>query len=53
MEYNEVYCSNCKKVIGRYNRKYYSEEKLGEFLKANHFFHIKNGHQISIRVYTD
>jgi len=53
MEYNEVYCANCKRVIGRYNKKYYTEDRLGEFLKANHSFHIKNGHQIRIRKFVD
>ena len=30
MEFREIYCSNCKKILGRYNIKFYSEDKIGE-----------------------
>ena len=33
MEFREVYCLNCKKVLGRYNSKFYSEEKIETLLK--------------------
>ena len=49
MEFKEVYCKNCKKVVGRYNIKFYSDEKINELLKTTHFAHIREGHQISIR----
>ena len=49
MEFKEVYCKNCKKVIGRYNIKFYNDEKINELLKTTHSTHIKNGHQVSIR----
>ncbi len=49
MEFNEVYCSNCKKVLGTYNAKFYSEDKINELVNLTHVTHIRNGHQVSIR----
>lgn len=49
MEFNEIYCNSCKKVIGRYNVKFYTEEKIGELMKTNHASHVRNGHQVIIR----
>ena len=49
MEFREVYCSNCKQVLGRYNTKFYSEEKIGELVNITHSSHIRNGHQVNIR----
>ncbi|MCV0393589.1 MAG: hypothetical protein K5790_09935 [Nitrosopumilus sp.] len=49
MEFREVYCINCKKVLGRYNTKFYNEDKIGELLKTTHSNHIRNGHQVNIR----
>ncbi len=49
MEFREVYCSNCKKILGRYNIKFYTEDKISELLKTTHSVHVKNGHEIVIR----
>ena len=49
MEFNEVYCSNCKKVLGRYNTKFYNEDKIGELINTTYSTHVRNGHQVSIR----
>ena len=49
MEFNEVYCSNCKKVLGRYSTKFYSEDKINELINTTHSTHIRNGHQVIIR----
>jgi len=49
MEYNEIYCNNCKKVVGRYNVKFYNEDKVGELIKTSHETHVKNGHHLVIR----
>ena len=49
MEFREVYCTNCKKVLGRYNIKFYNEDKIGELLKTTHANHVRSGHQINIR----
>ncbi len=50
LEYSEIYCRNCKKVIGRYNRKFYTEDKIGECLKSSHAEHVREGHQVEIRL---
>ncbi len=49
MEFREVYCNNCKKVLGRYNIKFYTEDKISDLLKTTHVKHVRNGHQVSIR----
>ena len=48
MEFREIYCTSCKKVIGRYNIKFYSEDKIAELMKTSHAAHVRNGHQINI-----
>jgi len=49
MEFREIYCSNCKKVLGNYNIKFYSDEKIGEIVNMYHTSHIRSGHQVTIR----
>lgn len=49
MSYSEIYCFNCKKVLGRYNSKYYTDDKVGEMLRYSHASHIRDGHQVKIR----
>ncbi len=49
MEFREIYCSNCKKVLGRYNIKFYNNDKIEELLKTTHVTHVRNGHQVNIR----
>ena len=49
MEFREIYCNNCKKILGVYNTKFYNEDKIGELLKTSHAPHIKDGHSINIR----
>ena len=51
MEFRELYCTNCKKVIGRYNIKFYDESKIAEILNTTHSNHVKNGHHINIRIF--
>jgi len=51
MEFREIYCMNCKKILGCYNIKFYNEDKIGELLKTLHSTHIKSGHQVNIRKY--
>lgn len=52
-EYREIYCNDCKKIIGRYNVKYYSESKIGEVIKTSHALHVREGHDIEERIYKD
>jgi len=49
MEFKEVYCVNCKKVLGRYNIKFYNDDKIEELLKTAHVTHVRNGHHVNIR----
>ena len=49
MEFREIYCINCKKILGIYNVKYYSETKIAEFIKNNHVLHVRKGHHLDIR----
>jgi hypothetical protein len=49
MEFREIYCSNCKKVLGRYNIKFYNDDKISELVNSAHSTHVRNGHQVSIR----
>ncbi len=49
MEFKEVYCINCKKVLGRYNIKFYNDDKIGELLKTTHVAHVRTGHEVNIR----
>ena len=48
-EYREIYCNDCKKILGRYNIKYYSESKIGEVIKTSHALHVREGHDIEQR----
>lgn len=50
--FKEIYCHNCKKSLGRYNEKYFSDIKIVEIIKANHSSHIYEGHEIIIRKIT-
>lgn len=49
-EFREIYCANCKKIIGIYNIRFFNEDKIGELLKTNHGFHVKAGHEIKISI---
>ncbi len=49
MECREIYCTNCKKVLGRYNIKFYDDTKIEEALKTTHVAHVRNGHHVNIR----
>jgi len=51
MEFKELYCVNCEKVIGRYNLKFYNETKIAEIINSTHSNHVKNGHNITIRIF--
>ena len=49
MEFREIYCFNCKKSLGRYNEKYFSEQKINDIIKANHSSHIHEGHDVIVK----
>ena len=48
MESKEIYCSNCKKKLGRYNGKYFSDARLNEIIVSNHISCIREGHSVII-----
>lgn len=48
MEFREIYCSTCKKKLGRYSTKYFSDVKLNEIIANNHAQHIRDGHSVII-----
>ena len=49
LKFTEIYCISCKKTLGRYNSKFYTEDKIKELMKTSHATHIRNGHQVTIR----
>ena len=52
MKFREIYCNNCKKMLGRYNVKFYDSDKINEILKSRHSLHVRKGHQVIIREFT-
>jgi len=48
MAVKEIYCSNCKKKLGTYNEKYFSDVKLNEIIIHNHTKCIREGHNVII-----
>ena len=49
MKFREIYCHNCKKILGRYNTKYYDSIKIKEIMNTFHSLHVRQGHQVIIR----
>ena len=47
--YREIYCRDCKRIIGRYNAKYYTEMRIGEVINMCHAGHIRLGHSVKQR----
>jgi len=48
VEFREIYCDSCKKVLARYNVKYYSEDMIAELIQTIHVIHTRAGHHIII-----
>ena len=49
MPFWEVYSVDMKKIMGRYNQRYYSETKIGEIVKIVYASYIREGHDLVIR----
>ena len=49
MPYMEIYCSNCRRALGTYNAKYYTDSRLWEVTQASHVRHIRDGHVLVMR----
>ena len=48
VEFREIYCNDCKKILGKYNVKYYSENIIAELIQTIHVIHTRAGHHIKI-----
>ena len=49
MPFWEVYSEDMKKIMGVYNKKYFSEAKIGEIVKLVYATYIQQGHDLIIR----
>ena len=49
MEFREIYCDSCKKVLARYNVKYYSEDMVAGLIQTIHVPHTRGGHHVKIQ----
>jgi len=47
-EFREIYCNDCKKMLARYNVKYYTEDMIAELIQTVHVVHTRGGHHIKI-----
>ena len=50
MKFREIYCNNCKKMLGRYNTKFYDRDKIKEILNSRHSSHVRKGHQVNNQI---
>ena len=50
MSFWEIVLDKDKDVLGRYNQKYFTEQKIGELVKKLYEQEIKQGHNLSIRL---
>ena len=49
MPFWEVVFDKDKEVLGRYNKEYFTESKIGEIIKKLYEQEIRKGHNLSIR----
>ena len=49
MEFREIFCNNCKKLLGRYNVNFYSEANVADIINSVHVLHSRAGHEIKIK----
>jgi len=47
-KFRAIYCSDCQKILGRYNTKYFECEKIKEILHSFHSSHEPKGHKIKM-----
>ena len=48
MPFREIYCEDCKKTLGKYNVKYFSEDIIAQLIQTIHVIHSRAGHHIKI-----
>jgi len=49
VEFREIYCNDCKKMLAKYNTIYYSEDTVAELIQTIHVIHSRAGHHIKIQ----
>ncbi len=49
MPFLEVVQDESKDCIGRYNKEYFTEQKIGEIIKKLYEQEIRQGHRLTIR----
>ena len=49
MPFWEVVLDDDKEILGRYNKEYFSEQKIGEIVKKLYEQEIRKGHNLTIR----
>jgi len=47
-KFRAIYCSNCQKILGQYNTKYFECVKIKEILHSFHSSHAQKGHKIKM-----
>ena len=50
MSFWEVVLDKDKEILGRYNKEYFTEQKIGEIIKKLYEQEIKQGHNITLRI---
>ena len=48
--FREVYCADCRKVLGRYSAKYFDDSDINELVHIRHSSHVKEGHALVTRL---
>ena len=49
MSFWEIVLDNDKEIRGKYNKEYFTEQKIGEIVKKLYEQEIKQGHNLTIR----
>jgi hypothetical protein len=49
MSFWEVVLDKDKEILGRYNKEYFTEQKIGEIVKKIYEQEIRQGHNLTIR----
>ena len=50
MPFWEIIVDDNETILGRYNQKYFSEQKIGEIIKKIYEQEIRQGHNLTIRL---
>jgi hypothetical protein len=50
MPFWEIVLDKDKEILGRYNQKFFSEQKIGELIKKIYEQEIRQGHNLTIKL---